>query len=336
MKHLSPQKIAVVYNLPTQNRVETRYLVTDEDTAESAQLIFEALSGKGHNVALVPVSDSSIAALKEIRADCIFNLIEWTGADMPLAIEAIEVLESLGIPYTGVTAKVYQITSDKYGMKQALDSAGLPTARWQYFQSGNEVIRNDFDYPVIVKLAAEHCSIGMNRDAVVSDRDALINRVRERIQTFASPVIVEEFITGREFQVTVLETGNDVRVLAPAEIVFHSSDPLEFLTYESRWDSDHPDYGASSVVMAKLSHKDLHAIETVTKATFKALELRDYARLDIRLRSGSVIILEANSNPGLDDSDEYGMTLSYKAAGMTFADFIEAIVASALRRAGRL
>ena len=104
------------------------------------------------------------------------------------------------------------------------------------------------------------------------------------------------------------------------------------LTYDSRWTEKTADYAASHVVLLKLSAGLQMAIESVARSTFTQLDFRDYARLDIRTRGNTVFILEANSNPGLSDSDEYGMTLSYKACGMTFADFVWAIVESAMKR----
>lgn len=332
MNALYKLNVPVLYNIPSNNRAGSRFLATEEDTAETARLVYEALHEKGHTTQLVPVDENSIDTIHKLRGDCIFNLIEWTGSDMPFAISAMNVLETLPVPFTGASAHAYEMTSNKHLMKMALDAASLPTARWQYFETGTESVRNDFVYPVIVKLAAEHCSIGMNKDAVVSDEQSLTVRIKERIKSFGVPVIAEEFITGREFQISMLDTPGGIKVLKPAEIVFHSGDPLEFLTYESRWDSNHPDYSASSIRLAALTPAEQSSIEEISLATYKSMELRDYARLDVRMRNGNIIILEANSNPGLDDSDDYGMTLSYKAAGMTFADFIEAIVLSALRR----
>ncbi len=327
-----PATIAVVYSLPTKRALASPYADTEQDTMDSAEEVFAALKEKGAHPVLVPIDEDSIPAIAKIRADCIVNLIEWTGLDLPLSDVAFTAIEHTGIPFTGATRENYLTTSDKILMKKALDAHSLPTARWQFFEIGTEPIRKDFHYPVIIKLAFEHCSIGLTHDAVVTTEEALRKRIQERITTFGEPVITEEFIAGREFQVTVLETSRGVSVLPPAEIVFDSYGPESLLTYESRWEEATADYASSRVALAELSPSLAAAINGVARKTFKCLEFRDYARLDIRMRHEDVCILESNSNPGLSDSDEYGMTVSYKAAGMTFSDFVWTIVGSAMRR----
>lgn len=327
-----PLKIAVVYSLPTKRALEGKFADTEQDTADSAEEVFAALEEKGANPMLVPVSEDSVGKIARIRADCIVNLIEWTGLDLPLSDVAFTAIEHTGIPFTGATRENYLTTSDKILMKKALDAHKLPTARWQLFEIETEPVRKDFVYPVIIKLAFEHCSIGLTHDAVVNNEEALKERIKERITTFGEPVVAEEFIAGREFQVTVLEGSRGVTILPPAEIVFDSYGPESLLTYESRWEETTADYAASRVGLPQLAGDFAAKIVSVARRTFKELGFRDYARLDIRESGGDIFILEANSNPGLSDSDEYGMTVSYKAAGMTFADFVWKIVQSSLRR----
>ncbi len=324
--------IAVVYSLPTKRALAGKFADTEQDTVDSAEEVCAALKEKGAHPTLVPIDEDSLPSIAKIRADCIVNLIDWTGLDLPLSDGAFTAIEHTGIPFTGATRENYLTTSDKILMKKALDAYHLPTARWQVFENGTETIRDDFRYPVIVKLAFEHCSIGLTHDAVVGSRQELAGRVRERIGSFGEPVIAEEFISGREFQVTVLETPHGVKILPPAEIIFDSYGPESLLTYESRWEEATLDYASSRVGLPALPVDFAAKITSVAKKTFKELGFRDYARLDIRSVGDAIYILEANSNPGLSDSDEYGMTVSYKAAGMTFADFVWKIVESSLHR----
>lgn len=330
MKH--PPTIAVLYSLPTKRALSSPFADTEEDTVDSAQEVFAALTIKGARPFMVPVAEDALAKIADIRADCIVNLIDWTGLDLPLSDAAFTAIEHTGIPFTGATRQNYLTTSDKILMKKALDAEGLPTARWQLFELGTEPVRLRFRYPVIIKLALEHCSIGLTHDAVVhSDRELSI-RVRERIRTFGEPVIAEEFIIGREFQVTVLETRDGIRVLPPAEITFDTQGPESLLTWESRWVETAADYQSSRVTLPVLPRPLEHIILRTASETFTRLGFRDYMRLDIRTRENDVCILESNSNPGLSDSDEYGMTVSYKAVGWTFADFVWEIVNSSWRR----
>ncbi len=327
-----PAHIAVVYSLPTKRALGSPYADTEQDTVDSAEEVCAALKEKGAHAFLVPVAEDSIGAISGVRADCMVNLIDWTGLDLPLSDVAFTAIEHTGIPFTGATRENYLTTSDKILMKKALDAHKLPTPRWQLFEIGTEPVRGDFTYPVIVKLAFEHCSIGLTHDAVVTTPAELAIRAAERIRTFGEPVIAEEFIIGREFQVTVIETAGRVLILPPAEILFNTQGPESLLTFDSRWNETTADYASSRVGLPILPADFAGKIAAVAKKTFKELGFRDYARLDIRTIGNSIFILESNSNPGLSDSDEYGMTVSYKAAGMTFADFIWMIVSSSLRR----
>lgn len=324
--------IAVVYSMPTRRALASPYSDTEQDTVESAGEVARALESKGATVTLLPIDEDHIDRIQGIHADLIFNIIDWTGLDLPLSDRALAAIEHLSIPFTGATRANYQLTSDKSAMKSALVRHDLPTANFQIFERGDETVRKDFRYPVIVKPALEHCSIGLTHDAIVYDEESLRIRVTERIRTFEEPMIAEEFITGREFQVTAVEMVHGLRVLPPAEIVFDTQGENSLLTYDSRWDDETADYKSSHVSLPTLDPILRAAIENVTTRTCKEIGFRDYTRLDLRTRDKEIYILEANSNPGLSDDMEYGMTLSYKAIGWSFSDLIWKIVESAMRR----
>ncbi|MBI3342841.1 hypothetical protein HY032_01670 [Candidatus Gottesmanbacteria bacterium] len=325
-------RIALLYSLPTRRALATPYKATDEDTKDSAEEVAVALTAKGARVELVAVGEDSINRITRISADVIFNLIEWDGLDTPFFLKALGLIEMRGIPFTGPSLATMTKLIDKVKMKEALDIAGIPTPRWQLFTEGTEPTRDDFSYPVIMKLAWEHCSVGLTRNAIIDRQEDLSSNVIEHIRTFHQPVYVEEFIDGREFQVTVLEQNGVPAVMPVAEIVFDKTGKDSFLTFESRWDEEHPDYGLSSVKKAEILTTLKTKLEQVSLAAHRTLEFADYSRMDIRVRGEDPFVLEANANPGLGDDEDYGMTVSYKAAGMTFADFVWKIVESCLRR----
>lgn len=332
-------KIAIIYSLPTRRALSTPFKGADEDTKDSALEIAEALQSKNVDVILVGVSEDTIDEISRLKADCVFTLIEWDGMDIPLFLRAMSLIKRTGIPFTGSSLATTTKLSDKVKMKEALDEGGIPTPRWQVFRDGNEAVRGDFVYPVIMKLALTHCSIGLTRNAVVDKPQDLTAHIKEHLRTYRQPVYVEEFIDGREFQVTIIEEKDgpasprgEPRVLPPAEIIFQKGGKDSFLTFESRWNEKHPDYHLSSVKLAEVSQFLKKRLEDVSLATFRSLGFGDYARMDIRTRGEELFILEANTNPGLGDSDDYGMTVSYKAVGWTFAEFVWKIVESCMRR----
>jgi len=328
----SQLRIAVIYSLPTKLARSRRFIATDEDTRLSAQEICQALESYGCLVAIHPIDEANIDQINHISGDCIFNVIEWDGHDLPLAVKALSILERHGIPFTGAETKNLLLGNDKVLLKNSLREHQLLTPNWQVFTNGSEKVDPSLKFPVIVKPSIEHCSIGLDRNAVVDNVDKLIAVVGSKLTEFKQPIIAEEFIIGREFQITVYEKNGSPEVLPPAEIIFTSKSTSEFLTFASRWDEKHPDYNLSTVKLAQLSPALDNKLIELSKKTFIRLGFRDYSRLDIRLRNSTSYILEANANPGLGDDEDYGMTVSYKAAGFTFADFVFAIVKSALRR----
>lgn len=325
--------IAIIYSLPTDQAKKRRFVVTDEDTKESAEEVYEALLSKGFSAELLPLTDITLDSIPNIHADCIFNLTEWDGLDLGLSVKAAKLLEERKKPFTGSDSRAIETTANKKLLKAALQALKLPTAPWMICETGDENIPENLAFPVIIKPSQEHCSIGLDTAAVVHKKADLAIIVKKKLKEFRMPLVVEEFIIGREFQVTVIENDGVVDVLPLAEIIFTSQNPEEFLTFESRWDETHPDYQKSRVTLPQPS-KITEKISSITKKTFHSLGLHDYARLDIRSRGSDVFILEANANPGLGDDDDYGMTVSYKAAGMTFDDLIVGIVKSSFKRFG--
>lgn len=324
--------IAVVYSLPTQRALSTPFIDTDKDTEISAKEIGEALKVKGARIELIPVLENNLASLENISADLIFNLIEWTGLDVGLTIKAFKMLEALGIPFTGCSLASLLEVADKIEMKKVMDMSGLPTPHWQEFRTGRETVNPKLKFPLILKLSLEHCSIGLSRESVVSGPQNLVAVVRKFIKEFKQPIIAEEFIIGKEFQVTIIEDEKGPRVFPPAEIIFKNPKELTFLTYKSRWDATHADYKTSTVGLPELESDFKNKLENISLEAYRVFGCRDYGRIDIRTRGNKIFILEVNPNPGLGEDEEYGMTISYRAVGLSFPDFIWKIVQSSLRR----
>lgn len=328
--------ISVLYNKPAARfALDAEHKEAEDDTEISAKEVAAALSEKDVVATLVPIIETTINDVVDgIQADLIFNLIEWTGIDAKYAVQTFDRMDARHLLYTGATKKSYMDSCDKTVMKHQLDLLGLPTATWQMFTTGDEAVDPALTYPMIVKVSMEHSSVGIEQESIVHTQEELLKVVNKRIAQYRQPVFAETFLTGREFQVTLLTKKEGIVVLPPAEIVYTQKTDVPFLTYESRWDENDKDYDNSTVSIAKFSPSLDQQLKSMSLTAFGKLGFRDYARFDIRCdKDEHPYFLELNSNPGLGDDEEYGMTLSYKAASMTFADFIWEIVQSALRRA---
>ena len=327
-------KITVLYNKPAARFTpHAKNVEAEEDTEESAEEVAAALRTKGAAVSVVPITEDTIPeTVAALSDDLIFNLIEWTGTDAKYAAKTYDLLNARHAVYTGATKESYFLSCDKVAMKKRLDTEGFPTAPWQEFITGDETIRTDLPFPVIVKVSLEHSSVGLSAAAIITAPEKLRAFVKKQIAAFHQPVLAEQFLTGREFQVTLLETKRGLTVLPPAEVIYTKGTNVPFLTYESRWNADHPDFQNSTVELAVLSARLSHDLDSMCRGVFTRMGYRDYARFDIRSLGEKPMFLEVNSNPGLSDYEQYGMTVSYKAVNMTFADFVWEIVQSARRR----
>ena len=318
-----PLRVTIVYSTPSRRLLATPYGATDEDTAYVAKKVKEALRKKHIRASLLALNEDTIDAIDDIRTDCIFNLIEWTGLDIHLSQKAFMHLGALHIPVTGATKDNYMETANKVTMKKALQKAGTPTPRWQVFTTGREIPDTNLAYPVIAKPAFEHCSIGLNYDAIAYNTKQVHTVVRRQIQAFHQPALAEEFISGRELLVYLLEKEAGIQILPIEEVLFTNGRKLAFQTYESKWDQTHEDFRTSHVVVAELAKKERRTIERVCIDAFRKLGFRGYARFDIRLQGGVPYVLETNCNPNVYDSDED------QIPGIPFPDFVETIVRSA-------
>jgi len=192
-------RISVLYNKPAARFAKkTTHLVAEEDTEESAIEVAEALQHKGAVTTLVPITERDIKkVIMGLPDDVVFNLIEWTGVDTPYAVKAYEYIHARKLVYTGAALDTYLLSCDKSVMKKRLDEQGLPTARWQLFHTGNEPVRQDFRYPLIVKVSSEHSSVGLSKEAIVKDEKNLAAIVKKRLAEYKHPAVGEEFLNHR-------------------------------------------------------------------------------------------------------------------------------------------
>lgn len=323
-------EIAVIYSLPSKRMLATQYGAADEDSAIIASKVREGLEFKGYTVTLYPIAEDRIEDIAKIKADCIFNLIEWCGQDIYLAKQAFAKLRSLNLPVTGSDEKRYELTGDKVRLKEALRVAGIRTPRGCELVTGKESLQ-ELTYPVIVKPSREHCSMGLSYDSLADNENELREIANRQIEKFEQPALAEEFIVGREFMVYLIQEQGQIRVLPIEEVIFESSHPTPFQTYEAKWEEKSPEYNSTDVILAKLTPGEQMEIEELAKKTFAVLGLAGYARFDMRMREGLAYILEANANPSVYDGEfELPEINSEVIWGIKFPDYLEKIVRSAL------
>lgn len=326
-------RVLLLYNEPSPSRGD---LVGDGaaviSVMESVFAIEKALACRGYNVSVLglgpPLSRAAKALMRE-EQDLIFNQFEGFDACPATEWQLAEMLEALGCPFTGASAWTLALCLNKARAKDALSALGIRTPSFQVLSSG-DIERFRLDLPAIVKPLEEDASNGLSLDSVVFDLPALAKQVRCVEEGYGSPVLVESFLPGREFNVAILGGGDPV-VLPPTEIVYTSSSGPRILTYAAKWLSQDPAYWAATPVCpAQVSEAVGLEIRRLALAAHQAVGAPPYARVDLRADSqGRLHVLEVNSNPDL--SPDAGMALQARAAGMEYGELIQAIVGLALR-----
>ena len=191
---------------------------------------------------------------------------------------------------------------------------------------------------MIVKLALEDASVGIDQGSVVTDKKALDERVGRMLEQHGQPLLVEQFIRGREFNVSLIETGGELRVLPISEIQFVDRDPAfwPIVTYDAKWKPGSRDYESTPPrYPANVSPGLAARLTKLAKRAFHLLDCRDYAGVDFRVRSPlKPYILEVNPNP--DYSPTAGLSGGLTCAGITHAQFTVELVQAAFARGPRL
>jgi D-alanine-D-alanine ligase len=292
----------------------------------------------GYEVSAFNVTDNLVELIEFLEAerpDLIFNLCESLANISIHEMHVAGIFEIVGIPYTGSPPLTMGLALNKARMKELLYYHGIATPKFVVYQNPAEVSVDDFplSFPVIVKPSMEDASIGIEVESVVDSFTALKKRVRVLFQQHDQPILVEEFIEGREVNVSIL--GNRRPAVLPiSEIDFSTlpADHPKILTYAGKWMKGTPAYeGTKGTCPADLPPSAETKLKEIALRVYRILGCRDYARVDFRLtRNLSPYVLEINPNP--DISDEAGFARSAKTSGRTYTQVIQKIVESALER----
>ena len=305
------------------------------DKKEVEEEVAEALGKLGHDASL-HVLDGSIKGLHALaRLDCdlIFNLAE-SFAGMDTADYCIAAyLELVQKPFTGAGSHGLLFAQDKGVAKKILEFHGIHTPVFARSYRGRLDFSHDLEFPVIVKPAREDGSIGIEFNAVVSSIRELMERIDWLHSNFDSPVLIEEYVEGREMYVGVI--GNDNPTALPVVELDLSKLPQgtpRIAGAEVKWGKGTRAYrDTKSAVADDLPEETVSQLQTTAVAVYQALELRDYARIDMRLRpDGRVAVIEANPNPWLASKAEFAMAA--RKAGRTYTELIEEIADMAMAR----
>ncbi len=334
-------KVLVLFNTagpPPPNQDYSRDLEAGVKQAEYD--VFAALLERGHEARLLGIHSDVQVLFDGVQAwkpDVVFNACEAFRRQSAMEMNIAALLELLGLPYTGSPPSALLLARDKVLAKKILTFHRVRVPRFAVVPLGAPLegpigVR----YPLIVKPAAEDGSRGIAQASVVRDRDALEARVRFVHQSLSQDALVEELIEGRELYLGLL--GNpDPTPLPLIEMTFEKIPEAKprIASYRAKWDPKYRErHGIQNVFPSDLAPEVVHRIEDVGRTAYRALHLRDYARIDVRLTpEGEIYVLEANPNPYLAFGED--MSDAAERAGMPYPEFVSRIVELASERRGR-
>ncbi len=322
-------RIGFSYNV---KRVDTKGgddTEAEYDAPETINSIRDALESYGHVVVPVEATAELPRQLMDTPVDLVFNIAEGvSGRNREAAVPAL--CELMGIPYTGSDAATLSIALDKALSKRVLRQHGILTPEFQVMETGRERLSPKMKFPLIVKPNQEGSSKGVSAHAsVVDDEEGLRAVVRELLDKYRQPALIEYYIAGREFTVGLLGDKRP-RVLPPMEIIFlDKANPRPVYDYQIKQEWEKHVYYQCP---AKLTPAELKSMERIARETFIALDCRDVARVDLRMdEAGEIYVLEVNPLPGLTPGYS-DLCLIANAANIDYRMLIGEILAGGLKR----
>jgi D-alanine-D-alanine ligase len=273
------------------------------------------------------------AFMKSIRAEApefVFNLVESVEGHGRLIHFAPALLDVLGIPYTGSKADSLYVTSNKRLAKRWLEAAGIPTpVSFSEADLGKSrfMLRGRY----IVKSVWEHASIGLGEDSVVTPENShiLLKELERRRDSLRGEGFAEEYIEGREFNLSLLASVDGPEVLPPAEMRFEKYPPgkLKMVDYRAKWDEDSFESRHTERCFSFSPSEGplLQQLKDLAKRCWHLFDLRGYARVDFRVdEAGLPWVLEINANPCI--SPDAGFIAAAGEAGLTYRQVMARIL----------
>jgi D-alanine-D-alanine ligase len=324
----------------------------DLDSEHTVEAIAEALRQPGRRVTFLEGDVTLYDRLRELQPDICFNICEGHSGDSREA-HVPAILEMLRIPYTGSKVLTLALTLDKPMTKRVLTFHGLPTPPFQVFERADEPLDPELSFPLFVKPSGQGTGMGISAQSIVQGRVQLRAQVERMLEAYHEPVLVEQFISGRDLTVGIVgnlqppvawRTPQDeaaprvvrgLTFLPPLEIELGPYAEEEGRVYTGRAKvelADKLDY----ICPAPLALDQVEELNWLAAATFRVTGCRDVARVDFRLdetHGEKPYILEVNPLPGLSP-DISDLVIEAEAAGISHAELVNLILEAALVRHG--
>jgi D-alanine-D-alanine ligase len=324
-------KIGFVYDLRNDYIAEgfTVEQAAEFDSEETVRLLDDAILSLGYEVDRIGNGRALCRRLVAgDRWDLVFNVAEgMNGRSREAQVPCL--LEMYSIPYTFSDPLVCAMTLDKAMAKRLVGAAGLNTPRFHLVEDKSDLTRINLTYPLFAKPVAEGTGKGVDGSSKITSQDELRSVSSRLLEQFKQPVLVEEYLPGREFTTGILGTGKDAHVLGTMEVRIKKGAPTVDYSYEVK---ELCEKFVEYMPMEKGAlRKD---VEKLALAAYRVLECRDAGRADIRLDgNNSPSFMEINPLPGLHPTHS-DLPMIATQEGMSYNELIGSIINSAANRHG--
>ena len=339
-------KITILYDI-TEEHDKAEAEAEGEKVTLVAEQVEQTLKKIGHEVkrlAAKPNLRDLTGRIANDDADLIFNLCESLGGVSQHEQHVAALLEVMGRRFTGAAAIGLTLAQDKALSKKIFSFHGLPYPKFSTIDAGEVEWSDDLKFPLFVKPQNEDASIGIDSKAVVQNVKELMERISYIQTEFKAPALIEEYIEGREIYIGVL--GNEPPEALPILEWDFSKMPAgvpKIASSEAKWDEDSAYKDAPEFFPTDIPEEVYKKLQEAAVLAFKSLRLRDYGRVDMRVRPAKkqnkglysvdgweYFLIEVNPNPYLEPKAEYSMAAQKK--GLKYTELIQRIVDSAMER----
>ena len=314
------------------------YLESEKDKSHDVVVgqVAKALRSGGHNVSIFGVHGDVkklVAGLTRRRPDLVFNLLEMFGKNVRGDVAVVGLLDLLNLTYTGGGPGELFLQQDKGLAKKALAFDKILFPDFAVFSRNADLeTGGNLRMPLFVKPLRSDASIGIDGGALVHDAPSLMKRVLAIQEKCHDSALAEEYIDGRELYVGIVGNREPV-VFPPIEVDFSGlpEGKLHVMGAKAKWAVRSAEYKGTKSVLADLPNELRARLQKVSLDAYRALRIRDYGRVDLRLAdTGAIYVIEVNANCYLEQGSEFATAAA--AAGLDYPTLINKIADFAVER----
>lgn len=315
-------KILILYNIDYLSRLDLKsdFLgsMADSSIQNVANEIYIRLKNLGFlKVDLAPIQDlpDLNTLLKNSQHDLVFNLCESLNEGPKSEIDLVKILEDKSLVFTGNNSHCLERCLDKFCCHEELRKTGVPVPQSILIHSLTDLKKFQYHHPkYIVKPNFQDGSIGIENDSVVDSPIKLYNQVKKLLEHFNEPVIIQEYIEGREINLSLIVNASK-NFWNFSEISFNQLDSIypKILNYSSKWNLESEEFNQTITIEPIISEELKEKLFIIGDQTAAALKMSSYGRIDFRIGPNETpYVIDVNPNCDLDTNGGFNKAASYR------------------------